>query len=301
LGAAVSGAVALQRPLKDSLITVERDGQPAARLLVNVEFLEAFPGRERLGTLVTLRDAESRREIGTHLDLSARLAAISRLTGGVAHEIKNPLNSIALHLEVLRAKLEGQGGQVEQELDVISNEIMRLDRVVKTFLDFTRPLDLNPEDVDAAALAREIVRLVGPEATARGIQIVLDCDAVPVLLSADKDLLKQAFLNVVMNAVEAMKNGGRLEIAVKRAGAECSIRVTDQGGGIPENVRDKIFNLYFTTKGTGSGIGLAMTFRVVQLHNGTIDFTSDAGRGTTFWLRLPAQQEEKTSKLEEEA
>lgn len=301
LGAAVGGAVGLRRPLKDSLITVERDGQPAARLLVNVEFLEAFPGRERLGTLVTLRDAESRREIGTHLDLSARLAAISRLTGGVAHEIKNPLNSIALHLEMLRAKLEDEGRTAEPEIDVISNEITRLDRVVKTFLDFTRPLDLHPAEVDAAALTREIVRLVGPEATARDIEIVLDCDAAPVLLNADKDLLQQALLNVVINAVEAMRNGGRLEIGVKRVGGECTIRVTDQGGGIPEDVRDKIFNLYFTTKGKGSGIGLAMTFRVVQLHNGTIDFTSDAGKGTTFWLRLPVQHEEKTAGLEKEA
>ncbi len=293
LGAAVSGAVGLLRPLKDSLITLERNGKPAVRLLLDVEFLESFPGRERQGTLVTLRDAESRREIGTHLDLSARLAAISRLTGGVAHEIKNPLNSIALHLEVLRARLEGQGREVEQEIDVISNEITRLDRVVKAFLDFTRPMDLHLVEVDAASLAREIARLVGPEAAGRGIEIVLDCDnAAPVHLNADKDLLKQALLNVVMNAVEAMKDGGRLEIGVRRTGAECAIRVTDQGGGIPEAVRDKIFDLYFTTKGKGSGIGLAMTFRVVQLHNGTIDFTSDAGKGTTFWLRLPVQQED---------
>ena len=297
LGAAVSGAVGLRRPLRDSLVTVDREGKPAARLLLNVEFLEAFPGREQLGTLVTLRDAESRREIGTHLDLTARLAAISRLTGGVAHEIKNPLNSIALHLEVLRARLEGQGREVEQEIDVISNEITRLDRVVKTFLDFTRPMDLHPVEVDAASLVREIARLVGPEAAERGIKIVLDCEAAPVTLSADKDLLKQALLNVVMNAVEAMKDGGRLEIGVKRAGTECAIRVTDQGGGIPESVRNKIFNLYFTTKGKGSGIGLAMTFRVVQLHNGTIDFTTDAGKGTTFWLRLPVQHEDGAVKL----
>ncbi|MCC7174548.1 MAG: hypothetical protein IT159_05070 [Bryobacterales bacterium] len=297
LGAAVSGAVGLRQPLKDSLITLTRNGQAHLRLLVNVEFLEAFPGRERLGTLVTLRDLESRRQIGTHLDVSTRLAAISRLTGGVAHEIKNPLNSIALHLEVLRAKLEGQGSleepgsEVEQEIGVISNEITRLDRVVQTFLDFTRPVDLHLADLDASKLAAGIANLVGPEASARGIEIVLDTPA-PVVLSADKDLLQQALLNVVMNAVEAMRNGGRLEISVRRSGAECAIRITDHGAGIPESVRDKIFNLYFTTKGKGSGIGLAMTFRVVQLHNGTIDFTSEAGKGTTFWLRLPVRQAE---------
>jgi hypothetical protein len=180
---------------------------------------------------------------------------------------------------------------VAQEIDVISTEITRLDRVVKTFLDFTRPVDLVLEETDAAELARDIVTLVAPEAVERGIQMVLECGPGSVVLRADRDLLKQALLNVVMNAVEAMKNGGRLEISVRHVGGECVIRITDQGTGIPPGVRDKIFSLYFTTKGKGSGIGLAMTFRVVQLHNGTIDFTSEVGKGTTFWLRLPALEE----------
>jgi len=258
---------------------------------VNLELLESFPGRERAGTLVSLRDAESRRQIGSHLDLSARLAAISRLTGGVAHEIKNPLNSIALHLEVLRARLEGRAEGVEQEIDVIAGEISRLDRVVKTFLDFTRPVDLNLAEVDAAALAREIATLVAPEAAGRGIVVAVDCQGAPLVLNADADLLKQALLNVVKNAVEAMQRPGRIEIGVGRESGDCVIRVSDEGAGIPPEVREKIFNLYFTTKGKGSGIGLAMTFRIVQLHNGTIDFTSEVGRGTTFQLRFPLDRQ----------
>ncbi len=290
LGAAVSGAVGFRRPLKDSLITVERDGQPAARLLVNVELLESFPSRDRLGTLVSLRDAESLRKIGTQLDLSTRMAAISRLTGGAAHEIKNPLNSIALHVEVLRAKLGDQVPEVTREIDVISGEITRLDRVVKTFLDFTRPVDLRLVPVEAGKLAKGVATLVSPEAARRNIQIAVECDAEPVVLEADPDLMKQAVLNVVINAVEAMKKGGRLEIGVKRVGPDCVIQISDQGGGIPAALRDRIFNLYFTTKERGSGIGLAMTFRVVQMHNGSIDFASEPGKGTTFWLRLPATE-----------
>jgi signal transduction histidine kinase len=289
LGAAISGAVGFRRPLKDAPITIERNGQAPVRLLVNLELLESFPSRDRLGTLVSLRDAESRREIGSQLDLSTRLAAISRLTGGVAHEIKNPLNSIALHLEVLRARLGDQCQEAEQEIEVISKEITRLDRVVKTFLDFTRPMDLHLDAVEAVALAQEVATLVTPEAVKQGIQVTLDSDPAPLVLEADRDLLKQAVLNVVVNAVDAMKHGGRLEISVKRAGPDCVFLVSDQGGGIPPDVKDKIFNLYFTTKDKGSGIGLAMTFRVVQLHNGTIDFVSEPGKGTTFWLRLPAQ------------
>ncbi|MFB3776547.1 MAG: PAS domain-containing sensor histidine kinase [Bryobacteraceae bacterium] len=290
LGAAVSGAVGFRRPLKDSLVALERDGHPATRLLVNVELLESFPGRDRLGTLVSLRDAESRREIGTRLDLSTRLAAISRLTGGAAHEIKNPLNSIALHVEVLRAQIGDQVPEASREIDVISSEITRLDRVVKTFLDFTRPVDLQLAPVDAVELVRELATLVTPEAAKQGVHLALDCDSGPVTLEADRDMLKQAVLNVVMNAVESMKTGGRLGMSVKRVGPDCVIQVSDQGAGIPAAVREKIFNLYFTTKQHGSGIGLAMTFRVVQLHNGSIDFASEPGKGTTFWLRLPARQ-----------
>ena len=288
LGAAVRSAIEFQRSLKDYPIAIEREDQQPVRLLVNLELIESFPGRERLGTLVTLRDAETRREIGTQLDISTRLAAISRLTGGVAHEIKNPLNSIALHLEVLRAKLGDQKPDVDREIDVISNEITRLDRVVKTFLDFTKPVDLVLTGVEAVDLAKEIATLVGPEASKRNTEVVVEAEPGAVMLRADRDLLKQALLNVVMNGVEAMQNGGRLRVEVKRAGDECVIGVSDQGGGIPPELRDKIFNLYFTTKSKGSGIGLAMTFRVVQLHNGTIDFTSEPGMGTTFWLRFPA-------------
>ncbi len=288
LGAAVRSAIEFRSSLKDYPIAIQREDQQPVHLLVNLELIESFPSRERLGALVTLRDAETRREIGTQLDISTRLAAISRLTGGVAHEIKNPLNSIALHLEVLRAKLGDRNPGADREIDVISNEITRLDRVVKTFLDFTKPVDLVLTGVDTVELAREIATLVGPEASKRNTEVVVEAEPGAVMLRADRDLLKQALLNVVMNGVEAMQNGGRLRVEVKRAGNECVVGVSDQGGGIPPELRDKIFNLYFTTKSKGSGIGLAMTFRVVQLHNGTIDFTSEPGMGTTFWLRFPA-------------
>jgi signal transduction histidine kinase len=292
-GAVVRGAIEFRKSLKDSRVEVQREGEPAARYLMDIEPMESFPDHDRVGTLITLRDAESRQEIGTRLDLSARLAAISRLTAGVAHEIKNPLNSIALHVEVLRARLDDADPEAERELAVISNEISRLDRVVKAFLDFNRPVDMKFSEVDAGDLVAEITALTGPEAARRGIEIELRQSSGPLMLRADRDLLKQAILNVVVNGVDAMNAGGRLLIEVKRAGAECVIGITDQGPGIPAQVRDKIFNLYFTTKQHGSGIGLAMTFRAVQLHNGTIDFTSEEGRGTSFWLRFPLLDEGK--------
>jgi signal transduction histidine kinase len=297
LGAAVQGAVHFRRSLKDHPLTLEREGQAHARLLVNVELLEDFPSHERLGTLVTLRDAESRRQIESHLDVSARLAAISRLTGGVAHEIKNPLNAIALHLEVLRAKTAGHDPDIEKEIQIISAEITRLDRVVKTFLDFNRPVELQVREVDLAQLAREVGTLVQPEASKNSVEITVKAEP-EVFMRGDRDLIKQAMLNVVVNGVESMKSGGEVAIEARRDGSECVLSVRDRGPGIPPDVRKKIFNLYFTTKGKGSGIGLAMTFRVVQLHNGTIDFTSEPGKGTTFWLRFPAIERESSEALD---
>jgi len=287
LGAAVQGAVQFRRTLKDRPLTLEREDKPPVRLLVNIEVLEDFPSRERLGTLVTLRDAESRRQIESQLDISTRLAAISRLTGGVAHEIKNPLNAIALHLEVLKAKMSDRDPDLDHELQIIGAEIARLDRVVKTFLDFNRPVELKLAEVDLAQLAGEVANLVQPHARKNHVGVSVEADP-ETFTKGDRDLIKQALLNVVVNGVEAMPNGGQVRIRTECNGDDCVVSISDEGQGIPAEIREKIFNLYFTTKGKGSGIGLAMTFRVVQLHNGTIDFTSEPGKGTTFWLRFPA-------------
>jgi signal transduction histidine kinase len=301
LGVAIRNALELRQPLKDLALTLERDGAPPTRLLVSLELLEAFPERQRIGTLITLRDAETRRQIQSHLDVSARLAAISRLTSGVAHEIKNPLQAITVHLELLKSKLAGESDSVEPEIETIAREIQRLDRVVKTFLDFTRPVDLRMRDLDMVGLAREVVVLVGPSAQRQHVQIDVDAEPPEVFVSGDRDLLQQAILNVVVNGVEAMKSGGRLLIQVRREAGECCLNISDEGVGIPPEIREKIFNLYYSTKGKGSGIGLAMTFRVVQLHNGTIDFTSETGKGTTFRLRFPVLETEAHGRAQPEA
>ena len=297
LGALVQSAVHLRRAVADSPVTLDRDGETPIHLLVSVEVLEQFPTHERVGTLVTLRDADPRRELESQLDVSHRLASISRLTGGAAHEIKNPLNSIALHLEVLKSKLDGSSAAVQTEIQVIAREITRLDRVVKSFLDFTRPVDLDFQPVDLVKLVEEVRTLVAPEAERRKVEIVIHHEVADAPVKGDRDLLIQGILNVVVNGIDAMPEGGRLEIGVRRAGPDWLVAIRDQGGGMPSEIGDKIYNLYFTTKGQGSGIGLAMTFRVVQLHGGTIDFTSDLGRGTEFRLRLGASKETEAQLL----
>jgi PAS domain S-box-containing protein len=281
LGEIIGNAVRNQESVGERMVTVPRaDGVPQ-HLTVGVQILRKGSS-ETMGALVTLRDVESRRQLERQLDFSTRLAAISRLTGGVAHEIKNPLNAMALHLEVLKNKLAGQ----QPEIDVIGREIKRLDTVVKTFLNFNRPLDLKYTPLDFNELVQQILALVSVEASAKHVQLETALED-KLWINGDPDLLKQAILNVINNGLEAMQAGGTLITRTTRDGDECLLTVRDAGPGIPLEIQNRVFQLYFTTKENGSGIGLATTFRVVQLHNGTIDFISEPGKGTMFRLRFP--------------
>ena len=237
--------------------------------------------------MVRLRDAEAQRQLGRELQTADRLAALSRVSGGVAHEVKNPLNAMLLHVEVARAKLAHGDTAIEPQIEIISSEIARLDRVVKTFLDFTRPVELRMTTMPVSELLEEMVALARPQAEAAGIRVILEDDSGGAPVRVDRDLFKQAVLNVVVNAIEAMPHGGELRLACHSSASTAEIRISDSGPGIPPALSEKIFRLYFTTKEKGSGIGLAMTFRMVQLHDGTIEFSSQPGKGTTFTLRIP--------------
>ena len=226
--------------------------------------------------------------VATQLDVATRLAAISRLSSGVAHEIKNPLNAILLRLDLLKVRFGDEDEEVSQELEILSKEVLRLNRVVTTFLDFSRPVEVHFEEVDLAALAREVTELIRPQAAVAKIEVESDANQ-PARMRGDPDLLKQAILNLVTNAVEAMaQTGGKLRVSVKRAADNWVLEVADTGPGIPPELRAKVFQLYFTSKAKGSGIGLAMTYRATQLHNGTITFSSESGAGTTFHVEFPA-------------
>lgn len=263
----------------------EIENEQGRHLQISLDFIEEQG--ERIGALLTLRDAESVHRIEDEIELSRRLAAIGRLTSGVAHEVKNPLNAIVVHLEVLRQKMKDIDPDTRRHVDVIGSEIQRLDRVVQTLVDFTRPVELRLSDMDLRKAVEDVVLLASPAAERHNVNIERQPSQEPLPVRIDSDLVKQAVLNIVLNGVQAMPEGGTLRITSKREGDSAVIMVRDQGGGIPENIRDKIFNLYFTTKSGGSGIGLAMAYRVVQLHHGSVEFTSIMEHGTTFYLRFP--------------
>ena len=239
-----------------------------------------------MGTLVTLRDVGSLERIGNQLELSERMAVLGRQTAGVAHEVKNPLNSMRLWLEVLKANMPVEP-EPQQAVKMLDSEIDRLDRAVKTFLSFTRPVELKLEEVDLRLVTEEVLDAARPAALRAGLTLRggTSTDLPPVL--ADRQLIHQAVLNLVLNACDFTDRDGKVTVSVTRAGDFAVIAVQDTGRGISPADQKKIFQLFFTTRPGGSGIGLANAFRFVQLHDGRIEFDSEPGRGTTFRIELP--------------
>uniref|UniRef100_Q01RL5 histidine kinase n=1 Tax=Solibacter usitatus (strain Ellin6076) TaxID=234267 RepID=Q01RL5_SOLUE len=266
--------------------------QRIGRLLVTVELIPASPDHAARMALVRIRDAAGPQQLESQLQLSARLDAMHRLIGSVAHEVKNPLNSIAVRLDYLQSWAATASPEAEEEVQVIVEEVNRLDRVVRNFLDFTRPVELVRERLDMVALSREVAELVQPDAERRGVSIRFDSARPSVPVCGDPDLLKEAIMNVVTNGIEAMPSGGELDIAVSEADMQCRITIRDTGPGIPAGQREKVFELYFSTKAKGSGLGLPMAYRALQLHGGSIDLASEPGKGTSFHLKLPVMESE---------
>jgi PAS domain S-box-containing protein len=240
----------------------------------------------RMGVLVTLRDLESMERIGSQLQVSERLAALGRVTAGVAHEVKNPLNSMRVWLEVLKGNLPSDS-ETQQAAEMLDSEIDRLDRVVKTFLEFSRPVELECEEVDLPKLLEGVLASAKPAINRARVELQTEIPSSFPVMELDRRLIEQAILNLVLNACQLMSPGGRLFVSLRRLADAAEIRVADTGPGITPENRAKIFQLFFTTRKGGTGLGLANTFRFVQLHNGSIEFDTEVGRGTTFRIELP--------------
>ena len=271
-----------------SIVQEEVTTETGRRVEVSLDFIHDAQSRDRhsLGALLTIHDLESVREIETELEVSRRMASIGRLTAGVGHEVKNPINAIVVHLELLRNKVQ-VGGDALRHLDIIQSEIRRLDRVVQTLVDFSRPVELQLKDQDLRGVVSSVLLLASADLETRGVRMESHMPPRSVFCRVDADLLEQALLNVVLNGAQAMSSGGLLQVLLTEDNRWAYIRVRDHGEGIPDEIRSRIFDLYFTTKKEGSGIGLAMTYRILQMHHGQIDVESKAGSGTTFVLRLP--------------
>ncbi len=278
----------------------------------------AHPARGLVGVMLVARNVGALSQLQSTLRYSRKLASLNRLLAGVAHEVKNPLNAMTIHLELLKQKLGrrapalasapvGSGTPAEvaatgaiaaeapslpdgtmSHVSIIGEEIRRLDQVVQGFLRFSRPEELQPESVVVTTLLQDIVDVVRPQAEQQGIAVVMDVPAVPVSIQVDRSMVRQALLNLALNAIDAMPAGGSLTLRSQVVkDQQVQIDVTDSGVGIAPEHLGRVFDLYFTTREQGSGLGLSMVYRTVQLHDGTIDVESTPGRGATFRVRLP--------------
>ena len=270
---------------RNAAVALPRDGGHK-EFLVSVFFVT--DAQQAMGAMVVIKDLESIKTLQSLISYSAKLTALGRLTSGVAHEVKNPLNAMMIHLELLKEKLDVPPEQVQQSLEVIGSEIRRLDRVVQGFLKFIRPEELSLKLLDVNALLKDVVALLETEWQKDGIRFAFQFDPTLPLMAADEELLRQAFLNILLNACQAMPTGGTVAISTEQEGGEIvRVSIADTGVGIPPEDIDKIFHLYYTTKPGGSGIGLSLVFRVAQMHDGSIEVSSEVGRGTTMVVRLP--------------
>ncbi len=276
-----------------TLIQEEILTETGRRVQISLDFIQDPKARQGLGALLTLHDLESAEAIESEIEVSRRLAAIGRLTSGVGHEVKNPINAIVVHVELLKSKLTGAGASAIRHLDIIEAEIHRLDRVVQLLVDFSRPVELRLREQDLRAVIGDVLALASAELSTHNVKLLTVMPQRPLVANIDADLLKQAALNVIQNGAQAMPEGGTLRVELEENRKFAVLRIADEGHGIPEEIREKIFDLYFTTKSGGSGIGLAMTYRILQLHYGSIEVQSNPGRGTEFQLRIPLAAPER--------
>jgi two-component system, sporulation sensor kinase E len=244
-----------------------------------------------VGYVIILRDITEDRRMAEETIESERLSALTLLAAGVAHEIGNPLNSLNIHLQLIDRRLRKASPEVRAEigplLEIAKSEIQRLDSIVHQFLRAIRPSTPQFESHDLNEILEESVTFLRPEIRDRDIIVEMDLDPTLPRVEVDRDQIKQAFYNVIKNAFQAMKTGGILNIRSWQNEFYISVSFNDTGGGISQEKMSKLFQPYFTTKSSGSGLGLLIVRRIVREHGGEIEIESNEGKGVRVTIHLP--------------
>jgi two-component system, sporulation sensor kinase E len=267
-------------------------GRPGSSAFAKATADKPIPAiAEEVGHVMILRDITESRRTAQQTIESERLNALRLLAAGVAHEIGNPLNSLHIHLQLMERSVQklhdGEKAELEQSIDVARSEVNRLDSIVTQFLKAIRPSrpQLRPENVNT--IVEEAVRFFAPELQDREIVVEQELRSDLPLLQLDRDQMKQAFYNVIKNSVEAMHRHGTLRIRTDLADTHVIVRFVDTGGGMSAENLSRVFEPYFTTKPSGSGLGLLIVRRIVREHGGELSIESSQGKGLTLTIRLP--------------
>ncbi|MCX8229271.1 MAG: ATP-binding protein [Planctomycetota bacterium] len=218
-------------------------------------------------------------------------ATLSRLAGGLAHELKNPLSTVGLHLSLLREEWQKQEGVQAQRslktIDVLEREVRRLDEILEDFLRFARTDSMETHPADLNDLVSDVLQFVGPEAHREGIRLEAFLDYDLPRFPLDLGRAKQALLNLIINARQALSGGGNITVITRKEEDEAVLEVVDDGPGMSPELQEKCMEVYFSTKSKGSGLGLPLIRRVVEAHGGHLTLESSEGHGTRFTLRFP--------------
>ncbi len=240
------------------------------------------------GAIAVIEDLTERKKIEEELNRREKLTAMGELASGMAHEIRNPLNAISVIIQRLEREFEPLGGRDEylQLARTVRSEISRMNGIVEQFLKLSRPAKLYPMEVDIGDLLKDVALLVEPEANRKGVSLERDLDH-DIRASVDVDQIRQAVINLIRNAIDATERGDKIAISARCLEGDVMIDISDTGEGISKENLRRIFDMYFTTKSSGTGLGLSLAHRIVSEHGGRIEVESELAKGSTFRIILP--------------
>lgn len=272
-------------------LTLELEGGRRLTVRASTSELRNETGKAE-GVVVLLRDVSELNRLEIQLRRADKLSALGTLSAGVAHEVKNPLHALTLNLHLLEKEISvraGASAAAREYLTILRSEIERIHRIVDNFLRFSKPAIPEVRPLNANALLDRVLSLIAFEAAEHHVTIDTAFDAALPAVPGDEGQLSQVFLNLAMNALQAMPDGGGLTVSTRLDRGSVEIAVKDTGEGIQPAALPHVFDPYYTTRPRGMGLGLAIAHRIVEGHHGTIDAETDVGKGTTMIVRLPVE------------
>ena len=282
----VEALISEKSAITEKELTISNQGTSKNLSIISVP-IDSEENRGGRGTMLLIQDLTTQKNLELEIRRNERHTALGKMAAGVAHELRNPLSSIKGLALILKSKFKQQSSGTEAA-EILISEVERLDRSISELLDYSRPENLRMRDIQLVQPIKNAIRLIRSDAQAENIEIIEKYEDENRLVEGDQDKLTQLFLNLFLNSLQAMDNGGTITVSTKHGDGKTLIAVEDTGQGIDEILREKIFDPYFTTKSDGTGLGLSLSAKIIEDHRGSITIESIKGDGTTVTITLPA-------------